>query len=284
VVIVKYFVEIHAVGSTERHEITGVEARIGSGATSSIRPRQTRAFQTEHVRLVPSESGCRVSLMPGVPGPLMYAGAPQWEVLVPWGDEVFLEGTRFTFLREGGRSKRPSPVLLAVTAVVLMLAAVAFARSSEDQEMSKLELEPPALLEKAVPCSESDPSRAATLAVQTERSAFAKEERSAFEVADGAQALGLLSESEACYRLTGNAVDADRLKTELLRWAGQTNEDYAAARLRLRIAIEHQRWDEAMAAVQHLRALLVDHEKQPYTEWLSGLHHELERKMTVDRR
>ena len=119
------------------------------------------------------------------------------------------------------------------------------------------------------------------MAAQTERSALAKEERSAFSVADGAQALGLLSESEACYRLAGNTVDAERLKAELVRWTGQTNEDYAAVRLRLRIAIEHQRWGEAMDAVQHLQALLVDHGKQPYTEWLSGLRHELERKMVV---
>ena len=117
-VAVKHFVEIHAAGgATERHEIVGAEARIGSGPASTIRPKQADAFQAEHVRLVPSEAGCRVSLMPGVPGPLMYAGAPQWEVVVPWGEEVFLDGRRFTFLRESGQSKRPSPVLLAVAAV-----------------------------------------------------------------------------------------------------------------------------------------------------------------------
>lgn len=250
-VSMRHFVEIHAANSTtERHEIVGAEARIGSGTTCAIRPRRAEAFQPEHVRLAPSDAGCAVSLMPGVAGPIMHAGAPQREVVVPWGDEVFLDGTRFTFLRESGPSKRPSPVLLGVAAVVLILVAVIFARSAEDESASQLDLEPPALLEKASQCLESDPTRGEVLAKQTERSALAKEERSSFAVADGAQALGLLSEAEACYRLAGKDADAGRLKTELARWTGQMNEDYAAARLRLRFALEHQRWDEALGICQ----------------------------------
>lgn len=61
------------------------------------------------------------------------------------------------------------------------------------------------------------------------------------------------------------------------------NEDYAAARLRLQIAIEHSRWGEAIEAVQHLQALLIDHGKEPYAEWLGGLLQEFERKATGQR-
>lgn len=280
----KHFVEIHAAGSaTERHEIAGKEARIGSGNTCSIRPKLGNTLQTEHLRLVPSDTGCGVHLMPGVAGPLIYAGAPQWEVVVPWGDEVFLDGTRFTFLRDGGQSKKPNPVLLAVAAVVLTLTALAFARTSEDLDVSKRDLDPPSLLEKAVPCRESDPTRIGTVAEQAERSAFAKEERSAFAMADGAQALGLLSESEACYRQSGNSADAERVKAELSRWTAQMNEDYAATRLRLQTAIEHRRWGEALDAARHLQALLVDHGAEPYTDWLRGLANELERKQAQER-
>jgi hypothetical protein len=214
----------------------------------------------------------------------MFAGAPQWEVLVPWSEEVFLDGTRFTFLRESGGAKRPSPVLLAVAAVVLAFAVVAFAGPSDDQGESRRDLDAPALLDRPVPCTETDPGRGEAMATQAERSALAKEERSAFAITDGAQALALLSESEACYRTAGKAGDAERLHAELLRWTGHLNEDFAATRLRLRMALDHERWGEALEAVQYLQALLVDHVKEPYTEWLNNLRHELERKSNVGQR
>ena len=281
---VRHFVEIHMAGGvTERHEVVGAEVRIGSGAASGIRPKRADLFQSEHVRLVPSDGGCHVSLMPGVAGPLMFAGAPLWEVLVPWGEEVFLDGTRFTLLRESGQSKRPSPVLLAFAGVVLALTTVSLARQSDDHGESMRDLDAPALLERPAPCPEIDPNRSETLATQAERSALAKEERSAFAIIDGAQALALLSESEACYRAAGKSVDAERLNAELRRWTSHLNEDFAATRLRLRMALEHERWGEALEAVQYLQALFVDHAKEPYTEWLSNLRHELERKMVVSR-
>jgi hypothetical protein len=279
-VILKQFVEIHTPGSaTERHEIVGAEARIGSGASCTIRPNNAAAFQAEHVRLVPSDAGCRVGLMPGAAGTLMHAGAPQSEFVVPWGDEVFLGGVRFTFLLEAGQSGRPRPALLAVAAVVLTLTAVVFARSSDTEDVSSRELEPPALLQHSAECPESDLTRVDAVAAQTERSALAKEERSAFMVADGAQALALLSESEACYRVAGKVEDSERIRAELLRWTARMNEEYAAARLLLRLALEHQRWGEALETVEHVQALLVDHAKEPYTEWLTGLRNELERKV-----
>ena len=279
----RHFVEIHtAGGAVERHEIVGSEAVIGSGATSGIRPERVEAFHAEHLRLAPTDAGCRVSLMPGVGGLLVYGGAPQWEVLVPWGDEVFHDGARFTFLVESDVSKRPSPVLLGAAALILTLAAVFFVRSSQDDDVSRRELEPPALLEKAVVCGDSDSGRADALAGERERTARAKEERSAFSIADGAEALSLLGEAEACYRVAGKPDDAERLKVELLRWIGQMNEDYAAARLRLRLALEHQRWRDALDTVQHLNALLVGHPPHPYTDWLNDLRHELERKIAVN--
>jgi len=282
--MMRYFVEIHCAGSaTERHEIVGSEVKIGSGAACSIRPKRAEAFLGEHVLLAPSSACCRVSLMPGVPAPLMYLGAPQREVVLPWGDEVFLEGTRFTFLRETGKAKRRSPVLIAAVLVVLALAAVMSVRVAEGPDVAKRDVEPPALLPKPHQCAESDPSRTENSAVQAERSALAKEERSAFEVAEGGRALALLSEAETCYRAAGLTADAERLNAELIRWTARTNEDYAAARLRLQLALQHQRWSEAVGAVEHLQALLVDHGKEPYMDWLGDLHNALLRKMTTHR-
>jgi hypothetical protein len=284
-VTVRHFVEIHAAGNaTERHEIVGAEARIGSGPASSIRPKHSETLRAEHVRVAPMDDGCRVGLMPGVAGPLMFAGTPQWEVLVPWGDEVFLDGTRFTFLRASAESKRPSPVLLAVVGVVLALAGVAFARSSDDQGESRRDPEPPPLLQKPAQCPDSDPIRGQALASQAERSALAKEERSAFAIADGAHALALLSEAEACYRAAANTSDAERVNVELRRWTAHLNEDFAATRLRLRMALEHGRSGEALDAVQCLQALLEQHGKEPYTDWLDSLRRELEERIAVGRR
>ncbi|HKO48568.1 MAG TPA: hypothetical protein VJV79_12640 [Polyangiaceae bacterium] len=222
-----------------------------------------------------------MELMPGVGGTLICAGVHQSDFVVPWGDEAFLEGTRFTFLREAGQSRRPSPVFLAVAAVVVTLTAVIFAHSSDAEGVSRRELEPPALLRNSGQCPESDPARVDAAAANSERIALAKEERSAFIVADGAQALALLSESEACYRLAGKVADSKRMKAELARWTSQMNEEYAAARLRLRLALDHQRWSEALEAVECIQGLLVGDTKEPYTNWLMGLRHQLERKVVA---
>jgi len=282
-VTTRQFVEIHAVGgAAERHEIVGQDVRVGSGATCAIRPRAANAFRAEHILLTPSDSGCRVRLAQGVQGPLMFGGAPQWEVLVPWGDEVFLEGMRFTFLRERRSSMHTSPVLWG-TAVVLALTALFFAQSSEGETVAKRELEPVALLVGRAHCPESDPSHMASFANQAEQSALAKEERTAFDTRDGAQALTLLRDAAACYQAAAENAESDRANLELTRWLAQMNEDYAATRLRLRLALQHQRWSEALEAVEHIQALLVEHSRGPYLDWLSELRSELQRRAAVVR-
>ena len=89
---------------------------------------------------------------------------------------------------------------------------------------------------------------------------------------------------QACDRAAANTSDAERVNVELRRWTAHLNEDFAATRLRLRMALEHKRWGEALDAVQCLQALLEQHGKEPYTDWLGSLRRELEGRIAVGRR
>jgi hypothetical protein len=270
-----HFLEIHFPGdTTERHEIIGPEASIGSAPSATIRPEHGEQLEPEQLKLVPTDAGCHVSLMPGVVGPLMFGGAPQWQALVPWGEEVFLRGVRYTFLRAGS-AKRPSSVVLIAAVVGLAFGGYLIFGNPGESAASKMEIEPPSLAVPSAACPDPTPTAAAEHGARAERAALAKEERSAFDVTDGVGALASLAESAACYGAAGNAESAERVKGELVAWMAQMNEDYAATRLRLKLALEHGRLKEALAAVAHLQALVP---KGSYADWLAAVRREIERK------
>jgi hypothetical protein len=271
-----HFLEIHFPGSaTERHEIVGAEARIGSAPSATIRPEHGEQLDPEQLKLVPTDAGCHVSLMPGVAGPLMFGGAPHWEALVPWGDEVFLRGVRYTFLSGTRSAKRPSSVVLFVALVGLAFGGYLILGNPGGSDASKMEIDPPSLVAPSGACSEASPAAAGEHGARAERAALAKEERSAFDVTDGVGALTSLAEASACYNTAGNAESVARAQSELARWTAQMNEDYAATRLRLKLALEHRRFSEALDAAAHLQAIVP---KGPYADWLGALRRELERK------
>jgi len=274
----RYFVEIYAAGSGEKHEIIGSRAIIGTSSACSIRPQNIGDLRPEHLRLSPCEAGCEVGLMPGGRRPLMHRGVPQWVVLVPWGEEAFLEGVRFAVLREGAPAKTVSPALLGalVLAAVFMLAS--FLRSSGDDIGSGNEPEPPALVASQAVCPEPDSTRAGMLARERERAALAKEERSVFAVSDGTRALTALAEAAACYQSAGALDEAARLKAEAVRWSERMTEEYAATRIRLRAALEHERWGEALATSHQLQLLLIERHSTPYFTWLTGIQEQLRTK------
>jgi len=274
----RYFVEIHAAGSAEKHEIAGPRAIIGTSNACSIRPQNVSGLQPEHLRLAPCAAGCEVGLMPGVRGPLMHRGAPLWVVLAPWGEEVFLDDVRFTVLRESTPTKMASPVLLVALALAAVFTLASFLRSSDDDIASGKEPEPPALVASQAACPESDPTRSALLARERERAALAKEERSVFSVSDGTRALTALNEAAACYQSTGALDDAARLRGEAVRWSARMTEEYAASRIRRRAALEHERWAEALAAVGGLQSLLTEQRTSPYFTWLTKVRQALRRR------
>jgi hypothetical protein len=101
-----------------------------------------------------------------------------------------------------------------------------------------------------------------------------------FARAEGIEALQLLGVAGACYRQAAETRGAARAANELERWTGRLNEEYAALRLRLRVALDHGRHSEALLAVRGLQSLTGARPGTAYAEWLTALRRELDRKVT----
>jgi hypothetical protein len=103
---------------------------------------------------------------------------------------------------------------------------------------------------------ERDQTRAAHRGRQAAHAALAKQERYPFDRSDGTEAVRLFQESRACFIQAGLSEDAGRVAEELQRWTSRIDEEYAALRLQLRVALDQRRHQDALSAVKGLQSLL----------------------------
>ena len=90
----------------------------------------------------------------------------------------------------------------------------------------------------------------------------------------------LFRRARACYEVAGESEGATRMQSELSHQTERLNEQYATLRLRLRVALDRDRYGEALEAARDLEGLLVRHADSPYRRWLGLLQRTLERKVT----
>jgi hypothetical protein len=272
-----HFVEIQTPGSPARqHELLG-PITLGSGPEAEIRLPETAGVAGRHLVITRSEQGAHVALVSGVHGAIVFRGKECSEALVPWGEDVFAGSVRLGFV---SRSKRDgSPLLLLLAPVLLLAVGMTFLPQLGGSVDRDNEVEPPPLGLSELGCREQEPARAAQRARELEHAARAKVQRSAFVAHDGVQALDRFQEAAACYRTAGGEGEADRIQAEHDRWSARLNQDYAAARLKLRVALDRDRPGDALNAVRSLQALLSGRPASPYTEWLSSLQRQLERQL-----
>ena len=144
--------------------------------------------------------------------------------------------------------------------------------------VSSARAEAPALVETLVTCSASDPTTTVHRALEAERAARAKAQRFLFDFSDGVEALRLYQEAAACFDRAGRTAEATRAQSDLANWQARVNDEYSALRLRLRVALDHDRFADALHATKELQALLSDRVESPYLEWLARVRRELETK------
>jgi hypothetical protein len=273
-----YFVEIQIPGlPSQEHELEDGPILVGSGPEAAIRLDESAGMASQHLQLLPGDDGVRVTVAPGVRAPLVFRGKPCTEALVPWGEEAYAGSVRLGFvLRARGSG---SPVLLLLAPVLLLLAGMALIPEIDSGLEQGSEVDAPALAQAECQCREQEPARAALRAREAEHAGNAKLQRFPFVAREGLEAMDLLQEAAACYTLAQRTEDARRAHGAASAWSGQLGEDYAAARLRLRVALDRERHTDALAAVHHLQALLAVRPPSPYSEWLSTLERGLERQV-----
>jgi hypothetical protein len=268
------YVEVHAPGiGSERHELAVETVVLGTGSDATVRVDRRSLLYARHLELMTTATGVSVAVAPGVDGTFVLEGSERKSALVPWGEEVFLGNVRLTFL-ETAEAERPSVVLLGFAPVALLVIGFSMFKAVGRDTPSDRSVEAPVLFDERVTCSEHDRQVAEHRAREAERAAQAKAERFAFAFRDGVEAGRLFLEAHACLESLGLVNDASRLDDESHRWIGRVNEEYGAARLRLRVALDHRRYAEALAATKEIRALLTGRDG-PYAEWLADVEREL---------
>ena len=276
----KAYIEIHAPGyPAARHPLEVGRLTIGKGIGSSIQLPESAGCVVEQLELAVSEAGVRVQVPSGASGTFIFEGAEQRQLLAPFGSEVFLGNIRLGFRKDSG-PRKASPVLLLLAPAVMIFAGLGAYNASE-ADVSKAEVEAPVLVGSApqTSCPEQDPVAAERRARDGDRAAAAKQQRSAFELADGIDAITLWQKAGACFTTAGKPEQAARTEQQAADWTARLNTQYATLRMQLRAALDSRRDIEALSTVRNLQSLLARHEPGPYQRWLAQLRESLERKM-----
>ena len=277
----KLFVEVHVAGRTpERHELIGERVTLGTGENAAIRFSDTSGSGAELLEVFTGERGVCVEVPTGTKGTLTFEGKEHRRVRIPFGGEIFVGARRLTFLKVETRHR--SPVITLGVVVTLLALGLQVYRASRPEDPTTREVVPPGLFDgqDSERCSESQADVASNRAQSDERAAYAKVERSAFVLQDGVSAATLFRRARACYEVAGESEGATRMQSELSHQTERLNEQYATLRLRLRVALDRDRYGEALEAARDLEGLLVRHADSPYRRWLGLLQRTLERKVT----
>jgi len=128
-------------------------------------------------------------------------------------------------------------------------------------------------------CPERDPAAAERRARDAEKAATAKQQRSAFDLGDGVDAVALFRQAEACFQASGKGEETARSARQRADWVLRLTEQYATLRMRLRAALDAERPGEALVTLNELQALLARQDPGPYQRWLCQLRESLDRKV-----
>jgi len=274
----RYFVEIHATGlPSERYDVVDDQATFGTSPEATIRVRGSVELAVPLLILAVRQDAMTVQIPERIPGALTFRGEATRAVPVPWGEDVYVGGVRLAFVAASGSRKGPnSAVVLAVT-VALLTAGAAILRWAGPASSTAYDAEPPALA-LASSCAEQSTDGAKARAAKALAEAHAKQKRAPFDRTDGVEALKLLSEAKACFDMAGLTAQATATEQERAAWQQQMDEEYAALRLRLRVALDQNRVADALTALKGLEALVATQVRSPYRAWLSSIRRELERR------
>ena len=278
------FVEVHIpAGSPERHELPAGRSLVGIGADATVRVSPASRFADVELELELKADGVIVRGAAQTGDGIIFQGAAVLVAEVPWGEEIFAKGVRLTFLAAGAKRTGPHPVLLFVAPLVLLVAGFVAFQSLDTGDTLAREVDAPSLIDEDRPCTQASSQDAEHHAREAERAALAKKERFPFETRDGVEAASLLGEARACFGTAALEPDRARVDAELKQWSERLGQEYAALQLRLRVALDNDRQQDALGACQGLEALLARRPDSPYRQWLGSVRRQVEGKLARQR-
>jgi hypothetical protein len=184
---------------------------------------------------------------------------------VPFGSTVVLGSLTIQFLGTAKRSG-PSPlIVMAIVAVVGVMLWSQFDTSSEASLNSSLP-NAPALFDAEPTCPYAG-AQAQVRGGEAEEAAMAHGERYAFDAFEGIQAVSAYRLATACYTSGADAVSGSRARAAAQAWQSRIETRYQGHQLRLRLALDRGRNDQALTEVLSLERLLKGR-NDAYANWL----------------
>jgi hypothetical protein len=90
----------------------------------------------------------------------------------------------------------------------------------------------------------------------------------------------LFETAYACFQAAGESESAAQVDRTLTAWREHLIEQYTALRLRLKLALDENRSEDALKLVGELQGLLAHQRPGAYQQWLEQLGRQLSNKVT----
>jgi hypothetical protein len=273
----KALLEIRAQGAQPvRREIGTETLIIGKNprpGVAGIAVPTARDLADEHLIVSFVRDRFHVALASGARVEPMLHGKAFRQADVAFGDEVILGSTSIRFLGKA-KSNAPSPVIVLAGVFALGLAAWVMLDDDPQGTLNASLPAAPALFEAATPCPYLGPEASAR-AQEAEQAAMAHSERYSFDAYEGVSAVLSYREAAACYASGGDPTGAARARTGGQSWQSRVEGRYQGHQLRLRVALDRGRNDNALNEVRALRRLLRG-KNGPFSNWLEMAERKLQ--------
>jgi hypothetical protein len=265
--------EVSLPGEPDRHFPIDTRAIIGKGPTADV-SLDVPGIIAQHFRVKLGVNDVDVRLAPGA-RPLTYEGRPFSGGAVPYGSDFYLERIRFSCAKpnaEGGSKLLPLLIVLLIAG-----GGAAFVLTQQDQlDAGGVSSEQDIVLfPEAAACPHSDATASARRATALERAAQTKRERYRYDAHDGLVAGRLYAQAGKCFQAANDAANQQRVQQLGDAWRMEVTEDFRAARLRLRTALQDNDLNTALTAIAALQRLLAG-EDMPYVSSLASTERQIQ--------
>lgn len=265
--------EVTLPGDPDRHFPIDTRAIVGKGPTADVSLDDSPGVVAQHFRIKLGPNDVDVRLAPGA-RPLTYEGRTFAGGPIPYGADFYLDRIRFSCTKpKAETNSKVLPLLLACGVAVAGVIAL-FVLDDGQETTTEANEQEVVLFTEAPPCPQSDVAGAARKAFSLEKAAEAKRERYRYAAHDGIDAGRLFAQASKCYALAGDQAGVARVDAAGKVWREQVMDEFRAARLRLRTAIQNKQLDAALSAVVSMQRMLAG-ENVPYLAWLGTKERQL---------
>jgi len=265
--------EVTVPGEPDRQFPIDTRAIVGKGPTADVSLDESPGISAQHFRIKLGPNDVDVRLAPGA-RPLTYEGRTFSGGPIPYGADFYLERIRFSCPKPKAETNNKVLPLLIACVVAVGGVIVLFLLDNAQETTTEANEQEVVLFAEAPPCPMSDVAGAARKAFSLEKAAEAKRERYRYSSHDGIDAGRLYAQASKCYALAGDQAGLARVEAAGKAWRDRVMDEFRAARLRLRTAIQNNQLDAALSSVVAMQRML-EGETVPYLAWLGTKERQL---------